>query len=194
MNSHHPFWSLCLLFVLSAHAVPPSLRAGEAICWDAASVETIEAPVAIVEAAQAPVDLRDKIAKGLSGTQYLEVAQGKGYPPNVVTGFATYPFTIAKEGVYYLWCRVWWLDECGNSFAIHIDDAKPFIFGEDATFKTWHWVRAPLRLKQLTLAPGAHTITFRIREDGVALNQVLLTPDKAYVPVDVEPVTAGKTP
>jgi hypothetical protein len=180
--------------VLLALSVVPCARAGDAVCFDAVTAEKIEAPMAIAAASNAPAEYRDQLVKGASGGLYLQIAQGKGYPPNVTTGMALFTFTVAQDGDYYLWCRTWWLDECGNSFSMSIDDARPFIFGEDSTFKSWHWVRASLRLKQLTLTKGKHTLTVRNREDGVYLNQILLTLDKKYVPVDVEPVTPQEAP
>ncbi len=194
MNSHAHGWFFRLLSALLVAAAPFAVQSADSICLNAAAPATLEAPVEIAAATNAPVEFREKLEKGLAGETFLQIAQGKGYPPDVTTGLATYSFTIEHAGDYVLWCRVWWLDECGNSFSIHIGEAKPFIFGEDSTFKTWHWVRAPLRLKQLTLTPGVHTLTVRNREDGVALHQILLTRDKTYVPVDIEPVTVGEAP
>ena len=85
--------------------------------------------------------------------------------------------------------RVWWEGECSNSFTMSLDDGLPFVFGEDATYNSWHWVKAPSRLKQLTLSKGKHKLTIKNREDGVRLDQVLFVMDKNHVPVDVEPVT-----
>ncbi len=183
-----------LASVLAAAIALPGVAAGQTLCFDAVTAGKLEAPMEIESASNAPVELRAFLAKGVPDGTYLTLAQGKGYPPAMTAGMAAFTFTIANAGDYYLWCRTWWLDECSNSFWINIDDAKPFIFGEDSTFKTWHWVRAPLRLKQLTLAQGTHTLTFRNREDGVYLNQILLTPDKKYVPVDLETVTSGVAP
>lgn len=179
------------LAVLAALAALPVVLAGENICFDAVTAGKIEAPMESQAATNAPADIRDKIVKGVSGGSFLAIAQGKGYPPAMTEGLASFTFTVDSDGDYYLWCRTWWLDECSNSFLINIDEAKPFIFGEDSTFKTWHWVKAPARLKQLTLTKGKHTLTFRNREDGVYLNQILLTADKKYVPVDIETVTTG---
>ena len=39
--------------------------------------------------------------------------------------------------------------------------------------------------KSVTLSKGKHTIVFRNREDGVALDQFLLTTEKRYVPVGI---------
>ena len=178
-----------LAALLTSFPVLPAAWAGDTICFDAVTAGKIEAPMEIVAASNAPVEFRDKIIKGVSGGTYLEIAQGKGNPPKMTAGMASYTIQIDEEGDYVLWCRTWWLDECSNSFFINVDDANPFVFGEDSTLKTWHWVKAPSRLKQLTLAKGKHTLTIRNREDGVCLNQILLTHDKSYVPVDVEKVT-----
>jgi hypothetical protein len=179
-------YGLCLSLMLAA---APVVFAEQTVCLDAVSASFLEAPMEIASATNAPLDLRDKIAKGASGGRYLEIAQGKGNPPDVATGKAVFTIDIPEDGDYILWCRTWWSDECGNSFFINLDEAKPFTLGEDSTFKTWHWVKAPARLKQLTLTKGPHTLTVRNREDGVKLNQVLLTNDKQFVPVDVETVT-----
>jgi hypothetical protein len=170
-------------------AAAPVVFAEQTVCLDAVSASSLEAPMEIASATNAPLDLRDKLAKGASGGRYLEIAQGKGNPPDVATGKAVFTIDIPEDGDYILWCRAWWSDECGNSFFINLDEAKPFTLGEDSTFKSWHWVKAPARLKQLTLTKGPHTLTVRNREDGVKLNQILLTNDKQFVPVDVETVT-----
>ena len=63
-----------------------------------------------------------------------------------------------------------------------------FLFGEDATYKTWHWVKYPVSrtVKPLNLTEGKHTLTFFNREDGVRLDQILLSADKRFVPMDIE--------
>ncbi len=172
-----------------ALAALPAVRADVTICFDAVTATTLEAPMEAVAASNAPLDIRDKVSKELSGGRYLEIAQGKGNPPAVEAGKAVYTLAIPEDGDYILWCRAFWSDECGNSFSVNLDDAKPFILGEDSTLKSWHWVKAPLRIKQLTLTKGTHTLTIRNREDGVRLNQILLTTDRQVVPVDAEKVT-----
>ena len=87
-----------------------------------------------------------------------------------------------------LWCRVWWNGECSNSFTVKIDDQPPFLFGEDATYKTWHWVRYPVSrtAKPIDLTAGDHSLVLLNREDGVRIDQILLSSDKRFVPVDIE--------
>jgi hypothetical protein len=161
------------------------------ICFEAESASAIEAPMELIrEGAKSDAD-SVKALKEASGHCYIEIAEGKGNPPKVTTGSATYAFEIAEAGDYVLWCRVWWGDECGNSFTMKIDSAAPFSFGQDATYKSWHWVKsAPV--SQLSLSKGKHTLEIHNREDGARVDQVLLTKDRRYVPVDIEPVTAGE--
>lgn len=150
------------------------------ICIEAESASQIESPMRICP----------KPPQGVS-CQCLEIREGAGNPPLVMTGKAVYQLKVREEGKYYLWCRVWWNGECGNSFNISIDGKTPFLFGEDATYKEWHWVRYPISrtASPSFLAKGEHRLELRNREDGVWIDQVLLTADKRYVPVDVEKTT-----
>ena len=164
------------------------------ICFEAVSAERIEPPMTVAWVSNAPPALRASLGKELAKGRYLEIPQGAGNPPKVEAGEAVFRFDAPVAGEYHLWCRVWWSDECGNSFWISLNGAKPFVFGENATFKTWHWVKAPARLKQLTLEKGPQTLAIRNREDGVAISQILLTTDRTYVPVGEEPLTQEPTP
>jgi hypothetical protein len=153
--------------------------ASDLVCLEAESAAEIEAPITIKAGAQPP---------GASGGAWLEIAEGAGKPP-AVAGSARLTFTVDRDGDYLLWCRVWWSDACGNSVAVSINGTKPFLFGQDATYARWHWVKAPPRLPQLTLTAGTHTLQFINREDGIRIDQVLLTRNRRYVPVDLEPIS-----
>lgn len=160
-------------------AVP--LFAAQVVIEAESAVET-EAPVVRgTTPAGAPAE------QAASGGAYLFIKEGAGNPPKLNKGFAKYEVEVEKAGGYRLWARVRWDGECSNSFTIQIDDRPAFLFGEDATFNVWHWVRYPVaRMAPLVkLSKGKHTIVFRNREDGVALDQILLTTDKRYVPVGV---------
>jgi hypothetical protein len=175
-------------FVFSARL---SGAGSEPVCFEAESATKIEPPMELVrEGARSDAD-SVKALKEASGHCYLEIAEGKGNPPKVTTGSAAFAFEIAEPGDYILWCRVWWGDECGNSFTMKIDAAVPFSFGQDATYKSWHWVKSA-SVQQLSLSKGRHTLEIHNREDGVRVDQVLLVKDRRYVPVDIEPVTSGE--
>lgn len=156
---------------------------GVKICWEAESADACEAPMCVV-------------SNGIAGAsgRYLEIPEGAGNPPKLMAGKAVYTVEVPADGSFTLWCRVWWGGECSNSFTVTLDDQPAFLFGEDATYKAWHWVRYPLSRTSapITLAKGKHTLTFHNREDGVRLDQVLLSADKRFVPVEIEPAGANK--
>lgn len=159
---------------------------GAPVCFEGESAIQVSEPMEISSADTAEDNVRQTALKKASGGKALEVPQGKGNPPEVTTGKAEYAFEVDADGDYFLWCRVWWLDECANSFTMNIDNARSFTFGQDATYKTWHWVKAPSRLKQLSLSKGKHKLVVACREDGAMLDQVVLTTNKRYVPVGIE--------
>lgn len=162
------------------------------ICLEAESSEAVAAPMRVVDAG---VTNSAVVVAGASGNAYLEIPKGAGNPPKVTQGEARLVFDIDEPGDYMLWGRAYWLSECNSSFSMSIDDSLPFTFGKDATFNVWHWVKAPPRLKMLTLSKGPHRLVIKNRQDGVKLDQVLLVLDKSYVPVGVEEVTkAGAKP
>jgi len=175
--------------VLASLWIAAIARGGDSVCFEAEAMEGIAAPMEVVDATQEPAEGAPKPVKGASGDKYLQIAAGKGKAPKVACQ-ATFTFELEKEGTYYLWGRVRWDGECSNSFTMSLDDGLAFVFGEDATYNAWHWVKAPPRLKQLTLTKGKHTLTIKNREDGVRLDQVLLVMDKDHIPVDAEIVTA----
>ncbi len=156
---------------------------GIRICWEAETADKIEPPV-------------KRVTNGIGGASgaYLEIAEGAGNPPKVEAGLAGFDLEIPEDGVFTLWCRVWWEGECSNSFTVRVDDQPPFLFGEDATYKTWHWVKYPVSrtAPPLRLTRGRHTLTFLNREDGVRLDQILLSSDRRFVPADIEKAGARR--
>ncbi len=175
---------LCILPGLCATALADSV-----VCFEAESAESVAAPMQVAQAGAAKPGAAWQPVKDASGDRYVEVPQGRGNPPEVTTGQATWTVTLPSSGTYYLWCRVWWGDECSNSLTIQIDDGTPFSFGQDSTYKSWHWVKSPPRLRQLKLAKGTHKLTIKNREDGVRIDQIFLTDDRGTVPVGIETVT-----
>ena len=157
------------------------------ICFEAEAANKLTDPMQVTTEQDASEKEKTIISEA-SGKAYLAIPQGVGKPPKV-KGDARITFEVPKDDTYYLWCRVWWNDECGNSVSISIDDSRPFSFGQDTTYKSWHWVKSPPRIKQLELSAGRHTLVIANREDGVRIDQVLLVSSKRYVPVGIEPVT-----
>lgn len=152
---------------------------GVKICFEAETADLCEAPMVVV-------------SNGIDGASgpYLEIPEGAGNPPQIKTGKAVFTVDVPEDDSFTLWCRVWWEGECSNSFNVKADDQPVFLFGEDATYKVWHWVKYPVSrtTPPLKLAKGKRTLTFHNREDGVRLDQILLSADKRFVPVEIEPV------
>lgn len=164
---------------------------GASVCLEAEAATELKAPMHVVNLGKEPVPA--KAVKGASGNQYLEIPEGAGKPPEV-GGEASLSFEAPEAGTYVLWCRVWWPDGCGNSLGLSMDGGPAFTFGQDATYGKWHWWKAPARLKQLELTKGPHMLKISNREDGAILDQLLLTTDTHYVPVDIEAVTSPPVP
>ena len=164
----------------------------DTLCMEAESATNVQRPMVAATTATGGVDA--VIIDAASAKAFLEIPEGKGNPPKLTRGAATLTFSIEKGGTYTLWARVYWNGECSNSFSMHIDDNPPFSFGQNATYKNWHWVKSPPRLAQLTLKSGTHTLTLANREDGVRIDQVMLTSNRRLVPVGIEALRPGTTP
>jgi hypothetical protein len=94
------------------------------------------------------------------------------------TGRAALPFSAPASGMYSLWLRCRWMDSCGNSLSVSLDDSSPQTVGQDGVYGVWHWIRAG----QIDLPSGDHRLTLAEREDGIEVDQALLTTDAGFTP------------
>ncbi len=174
--------------LLTAHCVLFTAFAASAanIVFEAETAAGIEAPM-LLESATDGADAEHTA----SGGSFLHIKEGAGNPPKLDKGFARFEIDVPASGAYRLWARVRWEGECSNSFTVQIDDRPAFLFGEDMTFGVWHWVKHPVARTAplIQLEKGRHVIVFRNREDGVALDQILLASDKRFVPVGIAKAT-----
>ncbi|GAB4157217.1 MAG: hypothetical protein Kow00107_06550 [Planctomycetota bacterium] len=144
---------------------------GDRIVINAADYNSIEGPIEVVE---------DTALAGGKGLYLADTLLGK---PAKLSAIVTYKFSVKKAGTYRLWIRHWWQDECGNSLFVIVDDGPQMLFGDDGTANVWRW---PPALKMtLELTEGEHTLTIIPREDGMKFDQILLTTDLEYYPVNV---------
>ncbi len=178
----------CALSLLAVLAAAGHGRA-ETVCFDAGSAEHIEAPMRKTDASDPETVKSGAAIAGAAGDVYLEIPAIKEPTDKDKQAHARFRFTVKEGGEYFLWLRVWWNDECSNSFRASLNDQAPFIMGRNRTFRQWHWVKSPPRVRQLRLKKGEHILTIRYREDNVKLDQILLTTDRRFVPVDIEPTT-----
>jgi hypothetical protein len=105
--------------------------------------------------------------------------------------YVEYTINVSTPGVYRFFGRVRVLDTNGNaydddSFILQVNDQPPVPFLFSAT-SNWTW--APVRRNNLTsvvhlerLEAGAHTIRVRERENGAALDRLIITNDLGYTP------------
>jgi len=161
------------------------------IVLEAESATELEKPMVLVREASPPEGVTP--VPGASAKAYLAIPQGAGNPPEVDAGKAVFEFDAPKAGLYILWIRAYWDDSCGNSVGVVINGGAPFMI-EDTTYLTWHWVRSPPRLRQLALPAGRVRLELLNREDGIRIDQILLTTNKRYIPVDIETATVAPSP
>ncbi|MEI8241814.1 MAG: hypothetical protein WCI17_00965 [bacterium] len=179
------------LFALSV-AFPACFGLAANICMEAESAVTNEAPMLRVQTDVPQAGI--KPMEGASGRAYLEVPLGAGKTPKVKAGTARILVDVPADGAYTFWLRTLWDGECSNTILVQIDDRPPFLVGADATYHAWHWVKYPVSrmTPPPTLTKGLHTLTIIHREDGVRLDQLLLTSSPRFVPVGTE--KAGVSP
>ncbi|OGV39575.1 MAG: hypothetical protein A2X48_13140 [Lentisphaerae bacterium GWF2_49_21] len=146
------------------------------VCFEAEDAKELKVPVKAVE-------VKDKAETAkTSGDKIIEIEQGAG-EGSKVGGSAKYKINLKEEGTYYFWARCWWIDSCGNSFSLKIGDKPEFIMGNDGTYKSWHWIKAKVSLK---LDKGSYDLEIGNREDGIKIDQILITSDRKLVPVEIE--------
>jgi hypothetical protein len=93
-------------------------------------------------------------------------------------GLAAFEFEAIKAGRYHAWVHSYWRHSCANSCSLTVDDSNAYTVGQDAVFNAWHWVKAG----SYELDEGTHRLTILGREDGIRIDQVLMTNDKDFMP------------
>jgi hypothetical protein len=112
-------------------------------------------------------------ANDASGNRALAVAAGKGKG----TGIASYRFEGLKAVEYTVWIRALWEDGCGNSIGIVAGDRRMIV--TDERFGRWHWLSASRRL---TPQNGKLEFALHNLEDGIKIDQIVVTPDPSFEP------------
>lgn len=124
-----------------------------------------------------------------AGGKYVLAPEGPNHKEISKGGSVLVRFNVPAEGDYAVWFRAHWCCSCGNSLGLMLD-GKEIGTVEDATYQKWHWVplRAgmPPKIAAISLKAGEHDLVITNREDGSALDQVLLTQDMEYRPAEME--------
>jgi len=144
-----------------------------------------EAEQADAESVELPMVVQDN--PNASKGKCIAVPGGSGKPgygagaDKKVFGKAQYTVEVPKTGAYVFWGRALWENGCGNSFKIVFNNGSEYKFN-DSIYDAWHWVKGPV----VDLVEGKNEIILLNREDGVKLDQFLLTTDTGYIPVGIE--------
>jgi len=111
-------------------------------------------------------------ANDASGNSVLAIPLGAGKGQ----GCAAYSFPGLPDGDYAVWLRVWWIDGCSDSIACAVGEEMAVV--SDGIHQRWHWLR-PVRTFHLTSQTELRLVN---REDGIMVDQILLTTDSGYQP------------
>lgn len=177
--------SLRMLVLMLAMLCAGSVFAAKTWVWEA---ENITGQLS-GKAFQIAKLTRDPTGK-VSEKQVLSIPKaekGKKFPEDSVT----YKINVPADGNYYLWARVRWSTGCGNSINMSIEGIKGSYVITDGTYDALHWLalldgKNPLKL---ALKKGTETLTLTSKENGLMLDQFLLTDSAKYRPADIYTAT-----
>ena len=99
------------------------------------------------------------------------------------TGRLEFTLDVPVQGEAYFWFRTLWKSECNNSVFLQVPGRPRIEVGEDGNYKRWHWVRVP---GTVPLEDGSQKIVITEREDDVGIDQIVVTTNKRFVPVEIE--------
>src|SRR2546425_1035319 len=104
------------------------------------------------------------------------------------SGTATFSINIPVAGTYVVWCRVLSPDGGQDSFYVSVDGGTEFVYstvinGGYSSAWQWTFVNADmLNPSVFNFSAGQHSIQLRSREAYTALDQLVITNDRSYVP------------
>ena len=100
-------------------------------------------------------------------------------------GAARYAFNVERAGTYYVWGRVRAPYGGNDSFKVQVDDGPSHSWNGMQHQEGWHWEvmhDSAGEVFRFELGPGEHALSLRYREDGAALDRLLITDDPAFHP------------
>jgi hypothetical protein len=104
--------------------------------------------------------------------------------------FIDYQVNFVRTGRHYIWIRGWGVDDGDTG---HLDlDHRELDNGEEIGFEEdrWNWAHESDEDDYAYFdieTPGLHTISLCMREDGLIVDKIVLTTNKAYRPQGVGP-------
>ena len=145
---------------------------------------------------------------GYTGTSYIQAEPDidERYQTNNLTDspMLTYPLYITTPATYTIWLRGWAPNGAGDSVYVEAGGVLTAVTG--FTPRQWSWANLEISDgvpatslletdKPATLAlttTGLYTLNFRMREDGLLIDRVLLTTDTTYIPSGFGPAESGR--
>jgi hypothetical protein len=115
-------------------------------------------------------------ANDASGNRVLAVSAGKGKG----AGVANYRFEGLPAVAHTVWIRALWEDGCGNSIGIVAGERRMIV--TDERFGRWHWLSAS---RQLVPLDGKLEFALHNLEDGIKIDQIVVTPDPGFEPYGI---------
>ncbi|MGI8475531.1 MAG: hypothetical protein ACR2OO_04060 [Thermomicrobiales bacterium] len=134
---------------------------------------------------------------GFVGTGYAKTEwdRGQRYATDYARRSPQLTFTVSftAAGTYYVWVRM--AADSGASDSIHLgldgqEEAGADNVAAVAADGSWRWASATgdgLPAALVVAAAGTHAVDVWAREDGVAIDRLILTTDAAYVPSGAGP-------
>ena len=119
----------------------------------------------------------------------IRIPDKKGTPPDgepsdMKYGGARFEIEAPKPTKCKIWLRVWWEGSCGNTVCVKAAaDSEIRVVGNDGTYDAWHWLPVPVVYE---FAQGMNELYVLNREDGIRVDQILVTGDLQYVPQGIE--------
>lgn len=107
----------------------------------------------------------------------------EGVDPGMKYGGIRFDVEIPRNMTCAVWMRVFWEGACGNSVYYRHPDGTTLAVGNDGTYDVWHWLNIP---QTFHFKKGSNTFYVLDREDGVRLDQIVITGDLEYVPQGIE--------
>jgi len=96
-------------------------------------------------------------------------------PPREFT-VLRYHFHVAKAGRYHVYGRMWTTDtHCSNSVSVGVDQGGPNV-GSMANYTPFRWLWTEMNYSPVFLGAGDHFLHVFIHEDGIRIDQFLLSP------------------
>jgi len=97
----------------------------------------------------------------------------------------TIPFKVTRDSKYYLFARVNCPSADDDSFWMKVDDGK-FAQANGLGTTDWQWVK----LTDMKLKPGEHSLAIAYREDGALLDRIAVT-TYPFGPAGIESLKAN---